>query len=646
MRLLAAEFISRPEFPLARSIRPGNTRLDRRTVLAGGAALAVLPHAAQAQGTASWAAQPELHGLSIFGELKYPADFKHFDYVNPQAPKGGIIRQQIKSSSGNQSFDTFNTLNHLVLKGDGAAGMDAIYDSLMASTADEASTVYGLVARAVQVSPDRLTYRFLLRPEARFHDASPLTARDCAFSFMTLKTKGHPSFRLILSDLISAKAESDHVLVVTLAAKRSRDLHLTVAGLPILSEKYWQGRDFEASTLEPPLGSGAYKVGKFEQGRFIEFERVKDYWAKDLPVNTGMNNFDIVRWDYFRDRQVAFEAFKSGVLTFHSEYTSRFWHTLYDFPAIKDGRVKRDELETNLPATAQGWWLNQRRAMFQDARIRRALAYAFDFEWTNKNIMYGSFKRTQSFFDNSEYRASGLPSPQEIALLEPFRAQLPKEVFEEPWVPPVSDGSGNDRNLLRQADALLREAGCKRDGNVLKLPDGKPFAIEFLDFSPALQPHTQPFQENLKKLGIQAASRIVDAAQYEARMKDFDFDIASRNMGPSLIPGDSLRVVYGSDSGKTPGGRNIGGINSPAVDVLIDIISKAQSIADITTATRALDRVLRAGAYWIPMWYRSSEWIAYWDAYARPAKQPRYGSGAPGLWWWDADKAKRAGVQG
>lgn len=622
-----------------------SARLDRRTVFAGAAALAAAPRLALAQ-NAAFAGQPEVHGLSIFGDLKYPADFKHFDYVNPAAPKGGIIRQQIKSTSGNQSFDTFNTLNHLVLKGDGAAGMDAIYDSLMGGSADEPSTVYGLVARAVQISADKLSYRFLLRPEAKFHDGSPLTARDCAFSFMTLKTKGHPSFRLVLAELVSAEAESDHVLIVTLSPKRSRDLHLTIAGLPILSEKYWQNRDFEASTLEPPLGSSAYKVGKFEQGRFIEFERVKDYWAKDLPVNTGFNNFDIIRWDYFRDRQVAFEAFKSGVLTFHSEYTSRFWHTLYDFPAIRDGRVKREELETNLPATAQGWWFNQRRAMFRDARIRRALAYAFDFEWTNKNIMYGSFKRTQSFFDNSDYRANGLPSPAELALLEPFRAQLPKEAFEEPWVPPVSDGSGNDRALLRQADALLREAGCKRDGGLLKLPDGKPFTIEFLDFSPALQPHTQPFQDNLKKLGIQATSRIVDAAQYEARMKDFDFDICSRNMGPSLIPGDGLRIVYGSEAGKTPGGRNIGGIDSPAVDVLIERISKAQTMADITMATRALDRVLRAGSYWIPMWYRSSEWIAHWDAYAWPAKQPRYGSGAPGTWWWDADKARRSGVQG
>ena len=633
-------------------------RPDRRTVLAGAAALAVGgPAKAVAQGTSqgaasagtdtiAWAGLPETHGLSVFGDLKYPADFRHFDYVNPQAPKGGVIRQQIKSSSGNQSFDTFNTLNHLVLKGDGAAGMDAIYDSLMAGSADEPNTAYGLVARAVQVSPDKRAYRFLLRPEARFHDGSPLTARDCAFSFMTLKTKGHPSFRLVLAELVSATAESDHVLVVTLSAKRSRDLHLTIAGLPILSEKYWAGRDFEASTLEPPLGSSAYRVGKFEQGRFIEFDRVKDYWAKDLPVNTGLNNFDVIRWDYFRDRQVAFEAFKSGVLTFHSEYTSRFWHTLYDFPAIRDGRVKRDELETNLPAGGQGWWINQRRAMFRDARIRRALAYAFDFEWTNKNIMYASFKRTTSFFDNSDFKAVGLPSPEELALLEPFRAQLPKEVFEQPWLPPVSDGSGNDRNLLRQADTLLREAGCKRDGSVLKLPDGKPFTIEFLDFSPTLQPHTQPFQDNLKKLGIDARSRIVDAAQYEARMKDFDFDIASRNMGPSLIPGDSLRVVFGSEAGKTPGGRNIGGIDNPAIDALIGKIATAQTMAEITVATRALDRCLRAGAYWIPMWYRSSEWLAYWDAYARPAQQPRYGTGAPGTWWWDADKAKRAGVQG
>ncbi|WP_425330029.1 extracellular solute-binding protein [Terrirubrum flagellatum] len=624
------------------------TRPSRRAVIAGGLSLAAAPalDAFGGWGRALAEGETESHGLSLFGDLALPADFKHFRYVNPDAPKAGTLRIQIKQTSGNQNFDTFNTLNHLVLKGDGAAGMDAIYDTLMSGTSDEPSTQYGLVARAVRVSADKLTYRFLLRPEARFHDGSKLTAKDVAFSLNTLKAKGHPSYRVMLKEVASAEAESDEVALIKLTPNRSRELHLIVAGLPIFSEAWWKNRDFEAATLDPPLGSGAYKVGKFEQGRFIEFERVPDYWGKDLPVNVGQNNFARIRYEYFRDRQVAFEAFKSGVMNYNQEFTSRFWHTLYDFPAIKEGRVKTEELETGLPATAQGWWFNQRRGPFKDIRIRKALALCFDFEWTNKNIMFSSFRRTTSFFDNSDYKATGKPSPEELKLLEPFRDKLPPETFDEVWVPPVSDGSGSDRNLLRQADQLLRDAGCKREGNALLLPNGKPFKIEFLDFQASLQPHTQPYQANLKRLGIDATSRIIDAAQYESRMKDFDFDMASRNMSNSLIPSDTLRIIYGSESGKHSGGRNMGGIDSPAVDALIDIIGRAQSIGEITTATRALDRVLRSGQYWVPMWYLGKEWVAYWDAFSRPATKPKYGSGAPSLWWWDEAKAKKSGTQG
>jgi len=619
---------------------------SRRTVVAGGLAAAVAPAGLSGWDRALAQGETESHGLSLFGDLALPPDFKHFRYVNPNAPKAGILRIQIKSTSGNQNFDTFNTLNHLVLRGDGAAGMDSIYDTLMSGTADEASAQYGLVARAVRVSGDKRVYRFLLRPEARFHDGSKLTARDVAFSLNILKAKGHPSFRVILQQMESAVADSDEIATVTLSANRSRDLHLVIGGMPILSEAYWRDRDFEAATMESPLGSGAYKVAQFEQGRFIEFALVPDYWGKDLPVNVGQNNFARMRYEYYRDRQVAFEGFKSGVLNYNQEFTSRFWHTLYDFPAIRENRVKREELETGLPATAQGWWFNQRREQFKDIRIRKAIALCFDFEWTNKNIMFSSYRRTTSFFDNSDFKAVGKPSPEELALLEPFRDKAPPETFDEVWVPPVSDGSGADRNLLRQADQLLRDAGCKRQGNALMLPDGKPFRIEFLDFQAALQPHTQPFQANLKRLGIDAFSRIIDAAQYEARMKDFDFDIASRNMSNGLIPGDTLRIVYGSESGKHSGGRNMGGVDNPCVDALIDRIGRAESMQEITVATRALDRVMRSGHYWVPMFYLGKEWVAYWDAFSRPDVKPKYGSGAPGLWWWDADKAKASGTQG
>jgi microcin C transport system substrate-binding protein len=530
-----------------------------------------------------------------------------------------------------------------VLRGDGAAGMQATFDSLMAASGDEPDALYGLVARSVRISDDKLTYRFLLRPEARFHDGSKLTARDAAFSLNILKEKGHPVFRALLAQMVSAEAEAEDILRVQLSPQRSRDLHLVIAAMPIFSERYWQGRDFEAATLEAPLGSGPYKVHRFEQGRFIEFERVPDYWGKDLPVNVGQNNFDRIRWDYFRDRTVAFEAFKNGALNFHEEYTSRTWATGYDFPAFREGRVKKEEVSNEAPVTIQGWYFNTRRDAFKDPRIREAIGLAFDFEWTNTNIMFGAYRRTTSFFENTEMKAAGKPSPEELALLEPFKDKLPPSVFGEPPVPPVSDGSGHDRRLLRRADELLREAGCRREGGVLKLPNGQPFTIEFLDFQAALQPHTQPFQANLKRLGIDARSRIVDAAQYQRRMELYDFDMASRNLQGSATPGDSLRIVYGSQAGKAPGSQNIAGIDDPAVDALIERIAQAKTRGELAIACRALDRVLRAGHYWVPMWFKAESWLAYWDQFSRPEKTPRFGSGAPGTWWYDAEKAKRIG---
>ncbi len=617
-------------------------RFTRRRLIEGAGALAAGAALPGLAGQA-FAQETESHGLSTFGELALPPDFPHFAYVNPKAPKGGTLTIQIKRAGGNQSFDTFDTLNTFVLQGNGAAGMDACFDSLMAGSADEPGSLYGLLAKSVVVSADRLTYRFRMRPEAKFHDGTRVAAGDAAFTFNLLKAKGHPSYRLILNEMVSAAAESDDILVVRLSPKRSRDLHLVVAGLPVFSEKYWSTRNFEAATLEAPLGSGAYKVARLEQGRFIEFERFAGYWGKDLPVNIGTNNFDRVRWEYFRDRQVAFEAFKSGVITFQEEFTSRIWATGYDFTAINEGKVKKEALPKTDPTGSQGWIYNLRREKFADPRIREALGLAFDFEWTNKNIMFSSFSRMTSYFENSDSKAAGPPSPEELALLEPFRGQVPDEVFGEPFLPPVSDGSGSDRALLRRADEMLRAAGCKRDGNVLRLPSGQPFEIEFLDSQPALQPHTQPFQANLKRLGINATSRIVDGAQYQRRLDEFDFDIISRALGGSAIPSDSLRIVYGSEAAKTRGSRNVGGVSSPAIDAMIEKIGQADSYAEVVIAAKCLDRLLRAGRYWIPMWWNASEWLAYWDMFDRPQTKPKFGSGAPSTWWYDAEKAKRIG---
>ncbi len=616
--------------------------MTRRQALATGIALGVGLGAPRAFAN-SFAGWSESHGLSLFDELALPADFKHYAYVNPAAPRGGNITLQIKQAGGNQSFDTFNTLNSFVDKGDGAAGTNLIYDSMFTTHLDEPVTAYGLVAKSVAVAPDKLGYRFALRPEARFHNGSPLTSADVVFSLQTLKSKGHPSYRLLLRDLVSAEVDGPNGVVVRFAPTRSRDIHMLVGSTSILPRYFWEGRDFEASILDPLPGSGQYRMGKLEQGRFIEYERVADYWAKDLPVNLGTGNFDTIRYEYFRDRNVAFEAFKAGIVTYNEEYTARTWATGYDFPAAKDGRVKREELPRTEPLSVQGWYFNTRRDKFKDKRIREALALAFDFEWTNKNIMFGLRKRAASFFQGSEREAKGLPSPEELALLEPFRATLDPEVFGEPWVPPVTDGSGTDRNLLRRADELLKAAGCKREGAVLKLPDGKPFEIEFLDFSPALQPHTQPFQANLKRLGIEAKSRLVDATQYTQRTGEFDFDMASMNLAGSHVPGDSLRIVMGSEGARTLRSRNYAGVADPAIDALIERVGRAQSMKDINIACRALDRVFRAGRYWIPMWHAPTEWVAYWDMYERPATNAKYGPTAPSTWWHNPVKAKAIG---
>ena len=615
-------------------------RVSRRALLAGAGALGLagaLPRPAHAT------AERESHGLSIFGDLKYGPDFKHFGYVNPNAPKGGAFSNQLSSVAGNQNFDTFNTLNIFVLKGDGAAGMGLTFDSLMSRAADEPDSAYGLAARAVRWSEDRLTYRFLLRPEARFHDGSKLTARDVAWSFMTLKEKGHPRLSQAIRLMLSAEAEGDDVVAIKFAPERSRDLSLVVAALPIFSEAYYRTRNFDESTLEAPLGSGPYKVGRFEVGRFIEFDRVADYWAKDLPVNVGHHNFERVRYEYFRDRQVAFEAFKAGAFTFREEFTSRIWATSYDFPALKEGKVKQETLPDETPSGMQGWWFNLRRDKFKDPRVREAIGLAFDFEWVNQTIMFSSYERTASFFENSEMKAEGKPSPEELALLEPFRGKIREEVFGEPYMPPKSDGSGQDRTLLRRASELLREAGCKRDGSVLKLPSGQPLDIEFLDFQTSLQPHTQPFIKNLGLLGIQATARIVDAAQYQRRSDDFDFDMTSRRYSTAPTPGEYLRLVFGSRAAATKGSQNIAGISDPVVDALLETIVSADTRDKLNTACRALDRVLRSGRYWVPMWYKPAHWVAYWDMYARPATEPKYGFGAPATWWYDAEKAKRIG---
>ncbi len=612
------------------------TALTRRHVLVLGGSAAIAGCLAPARA----AEGAEAHGMSAFGDLKYPADFPHFDYVNVNAPKGGTFSTVPSGRSYNQSFQTFNSLNAFILKGDGAVGMEQTFTTLMTRAGDEPDGVYGLAARSVRISPDGLTYRFTLRPEARFHDGSKLTAQDAAFSLTILKAKGHPIIHQQMRDVVAIEAVDDATLVVTFAEKRGRDVPLYVAGLPIFSKAYYASRNFEESTLDVPLGSGPYKVGRFEAGRYIEYDRVKDWWGRDLPPCRGAFNFDTVRYEFYRDRDVAFEGFTGRNYLYREEFTARIWGTRYDFLGVKDGRVKREMLPDETPSGAQGWFINTRRAQFADPRVREALTQAFDFEWTNKTIMYGAYARTHSSFQNSDLMANGAPGADELKLLEPFRGQVPDEVFGAPYLPPVSDGSGQDRALLRRASQLLQDAGLGVKGGKRHLPNGEPFRLEFLIDEPALQPHHAPYIKNLATLGIEATLRLVDPVQYRRRVEDFDFDLTIQRFSMASTPGDALRTFFSSQAASIKGSQNLAGIASPVLDALIERIVAANDRDTLRTACRAFDRVFRAGRYWVPQWYSPSHRIAYWDVFGHPPKLPKYaGVGVPDLWWSEPAKA-------
>jgi microcin C transport system substrate-binding protein len=613
---------------------PAVTR--RETLIFGVAALTSM----LAQGAGAQEAR-ERHGISAFGDLKYPPDFKQFDYVDPNAPKGGTFSYIGSNLIFNQNGLTFNSLNSFILKGDAAQGMELTFASLMVRAADEPDALYGLAARAVRISEDGLTYRFLMRPGIKFHDGSPLTAHDVAFSLSLLKDKGHPVVRLLLRDCASAEALDDATLVVRFAPNRARDAPLFVASVPIFSRTYYSSHPFDETTLEAPLGCGPYKVGQFEVGRFIEYVRVKEWWGADLPVARGQHNFDTVRYEYYRDRDLAFQGFTAKNYLFREEFTSRIWATGYDFPAIREGRVKRDVIPFGGSVGIQGWFFNTRREIFKDTRVREALIYAFDFEWTNKTIMFGAYQRLHSLFQNSDMMAVGKPGPDEMALLGPLRDKVPEAVFEDPFVPPVSDGSGQDRLQLRKASALLQDAGFAIVDGKRVTPQGEKITVEFLIDEPSTQPHHMPFIKNLGTLGIEATLRIVDPVQFRARLDDFDFDITVQRFGFSTLPGALLRTFFSSRSAASKGSQNFAGISDPLVDLLIEKVVAADSRPALVTACKVLDRVVRNGRYWIPHWYKGSHWLAYWDAFGKPAAKPRYGRGIPETWWYDREKAAK-----
>jgi microcin C transport system substrate-binding protein len=634
------DWIAAVNFPTRRSGNAGRflSRRDALLLGSGAAATLVMPRVTTRSASAEERAR---HGISGFGDLKYPAGFKHFEYVNPKAPKGGLFSQIGSSRQFNQNFLTFNSLNSYILRGDAALGMELTFATLMRRAEDEPDALYGLAARAVRVSGDGLTYDFLMQPQAWFHDGSRLTAHDVAFSLNILKEKGHPIITQLMRDVAAVEAAGDQAVTVRFTAGRGRDVPLFVATLPIFSRAYYAKRPFDETTLEPPLGSGAYKVGRFEAGRYIEYERVRDWWGADLPVSVGQNNFDTVRYEFYRDRDIAFEGFTARNYLFREEFTSRIWATRYNFPAIRDGRVKQDVLPDDTPSGAQGWFFNTRREKFKNRSLREAFVLAFDFEWTNRSIMYDSYDRTHSVFQNSNMMAVGRPGADELALLEPFRGQVPEEVFGEPFVPPVSDGSGQDRALLRRASALLQKAGFPIKGGKRVTPKGEAIDVEFLIYEPSFQPHHLPFIKNLGTLGINATLRVVDAVQYRKRIDDFDFDIAVQRFSFSNTPGDSLRTYFTSQAAALKGSQNIAGIADPVVDELVDKIIAAESRPALVTACKALDRVIRAGRYWVPHWYKGSHWIACWDVFGRPEIKPRYGRGIPETWWYDPERAAK-----
>ncbi len=601
-----------------------------------GAALALCLGLTLSLNPASASARPS-HGLSVFGDLKYPADFTNFDYVNPSAPKSGSL-----STIG---ATTYSSLNGFILKGDAAQGLDYLFDSLMVPAQDEPDAVYGLVAKTADVAEDGLSVTFELRKSARFADGTPVTAQDVVFSFNILKEKGHPNLALQLRDIVKAQAVNDYTVTYTFKGTQLRDLSLIVARLPIFSKAYYATREFDKTTLEPPLGSGPYRIKKFKVGRSITYQRRDDYWAKDLPVNKGRYNFDTLVFEYFRDRTAEFEAFKKGAYDLREEFTSRVWATQYNFPAIKDGRVITATLPNDEPSGAQGFFLNMRRDKFSDKRVRKALDYAFDFKWTNEKLFYGAYKRTNSFFENSVMKATGKPQGAELALLEPFRSQLPKEVFSQVYMSPVSDGSGQDRKLLRTATRLLKQAGWTIKDGVRINQKGEKFTIEFLTFSPSFERIIAPIIKNLKLLGIKASIRRVDPAQYQERLKSFDFDITTRRYTLRITPGVELRSYWGSAYADIKGSLNLSGIKDPVVDALIEKVTTAKSREQLNVAARALDRVLRAGNYWIPQWYKASHTIAYWNKFSYPAIKPKYGRGIIETWWYDAAKAAKLAPQ-
>jgi microcin C transport system substrate-binding protein len=574
------------------------------------------------------------HGIAMHGTPKYAEGFPHFDYVNPDAPKGGSVRL---ATSG-----TYDSFNPFIPKGNFGVGSGMAIESLMVSSTDEAFTQYGLIAESITYPEDRSWITFHLRPEARWHDGQPITPADVVFSFNLLKEKGRPFYRFYYASVTSAEITGERDVTFRFAAGENLELPLIIGQLSILPKHYWEGRDFSKTTLEPPLGSGPYRIANFEAGRYVEVERVADYWGQDLPVKRGHDNFDRMRYDYYRDPTVIREAIKAGDIDYYLESQAKAWAQDFDIEAVQKGWLVKEEVAHDRPAGMQAFVMNLRRQQFQDVRVREALAYAFDFEWTNKNLFFGQYTRAKSFFSNSELGSSGLPTGDELAILEPYRGQLPQEVFTKEYQPPVTNGSGQQRTGIRTALRLFKKAGYEvRDQVMINAATGQPLQFEMLlrAGGSGFRRIVLPMQQTLKRMGIVMSIREVDDAQYINRLRDHDYDMISSGWGQGDSPGNEQRGFWGSAAADQAGSRNLAGLKDPVVDALIEQLIAAPDREQLVLRTRALDRVLLAHHFIIPNWYLSKDRILYWNKFARPSLIKNEGTRFS-WWWYDEAKAQ------
>jgi microcin C transport system substrate-binding protein len=572
------------------------------------------------------------YGMSLYGDFKYPPNFTHFDYANPDAPKGGTMRMS--------SVGTFDTLNPFVIKGVPARGVSQVFDTLMTRGEDEAATDYPLIAESADLAADRTSVLYTLNKAAKFHDGTPITPDDVVWSFETLRDKGAPQYRFYYGDVTKVEIAGDNGVRFTFKNGDNRELPAILSEMPVLSKTYWSNRDFEKTTLDPPLGSGPYKIDSVDPGRSITYRRVPDYWGKDLPANKGRFNVDVIRYDYYRDATVALEAFKAGNYDIRQENSSKAWATGYDGPALRDGLIKKEVIPNQNPAAMQGFGYNLRRPLFQDPLVRKALAYAFDFEWSNANLFYGAYTRTRSYYDNSELAATGVPQGDELKILEPFRGQIPDDVFTKEYNPPKYTDAYTIRDGLRDALGLLKKAGWSfKSEQLVNDKTGQPFQFEILDYDPQMERVLLPFIQNLKRLGITATLRTVDMSQFQQRMDNFDYDMTVVVIAQSLSPGNEQREFFGSAAADQQGSENHLGVKSKVIDTLVEQLIAAQTRADLVAHVHALDRVLQYGYYVIPQYHLPDYWVAYWDKYRRPQVAPKY---APGLeTWWVDPKAEQ-----